>query len=311
MNKEVPPGYEQFWTQSESSIISGGFKESAKPASGLSARTLSPELSDGQISVALDSGLMQLIENITQELSRSTTGATSLVDALLIDNSRTSTLAGTKYSEFPPRAVTLNNSTGHRGVLPGVPPRSSTGYNNRPSFASSSGTTYADSTLLSMTFPPKAPIRGGRHIPLHAVSRFTSGRSESTTSRSQSAASDMEPLPQVLHALDNEPDKCIVVVRRITRLGFKSNRIIKTRFEQMGWDIRNVVLLPSRSRPAEGSPGGAVPHARPSSMGFVVFINAQQASECLTLGSIDVEGIEVLVQPFTRQYKPSNPRDTS
>jgi hypothetical protein len=121
-----------------------------------------------------------------------------------------------------------------------------------------------------------------------------------------------EPLPQVLHALDDEDDARIVVVRRITKLGFKSNRMIKTKFERLGWGVKNVVLLPSRARSIypDGShtaPNGvSQSHARPSSMGFVVFKTIQAANECIKRGTVNVDGIDVLVQPFVRQYKPSS-----
>jgi hypothetical protein len=309
MSEEVPPGYEEFWTNAGLNRPRLPYSQSGKANSPQSARVANPEVSDGRVSVALDSGLLELIENITQELSRTTTGATGLPEMGNDSSSRSSTMAPMTSSGLPPRSTSLNDRM-FVGTQHGVPPRSSTGQAPRLNFLAALGTTFEEETVPQVTFPPLAPMRSGKLNP-GSLARLASARTESTGSRTLSGQSEVDPLPQVLHALDDEPDECIVVVRRITRLGFKSNRILKSRFEQMGWDVRNVVLLPSRSRPADGSPGGNAPHARPSSMGFVVFTRPQQAKECLSLGSIDVEGIQVLVQPFTRQYKPTNAKETS
>lgn len=309
MSGEIPPGYEQFWGSSGHPADSKISTQGSNTRRRQSARTPTPELTDGQISVALDSDLLQLIDNITQELSRTTSAATSIPETFLQDTSRTTTAINlVDMLDFPPRASSLNDR--YQAVQPGIPPRSSTGFNTRNAFVNSLGPTLEDMASVPIDFPPIAPLRPSKTDSYSGMQRLTSNRTESTGSRTMSAASEAEPLPQVLHALDEEPDECIVVVRRITRLGFKSNRIIKFRFEQIGWNIRNVVLLPSRSRPAEGSPGGSVPHARPSSMGFVVFSSAGQAKECLKMGSIEVEGVQVLVQPFTRQYKPTSAKDS-
>jgi hypothetical protein len=307
MNNDVPPGYEQFWNEAALvQVLNLSIDmESSIPVAPKKARTPSPELSDGQISIALEGDLLRLIENITEELSRTTTGATSIGSSVL-EVSPTSSGGMQEKSEFPPRASSLPVT-----VSSGVPPRSSTGQSSRKAFVTSLGPTFEDTLETAISFPPIAPLRSGRYLQNGSISRMTSNRTDSTGSRTLSTASDVEPLPQVLHALDDEPDDCVIVVRRITRLGFKSNRIIKVRLEQMGWEVRNVVLLPSRSRPMDGSVSGGIPHARPSSMGFVVFAKPQHAKECLSLGHIDVEGIEVLVQPFTRQYKPTTARESS
>ena len=305
MSNEIPPGYEAFWTKSDLyqplPLDFGSEKSAGQPR----ARTPSPQLTDGQISIALDSGLMQLIENISLELSRTSTTVASNTSSLILEDCRSSGGVDQRKSHFPSRTTSFNDRSSLVGAQSSISPRSSMIHN---SGSSSFGAVDAHSHNAAPTVPSFSPAAT---VPVQSPPRFIQARAESTSSRTLTSATDVEPLPQVLHVLDREPDECIVVVRRITRLGFKSFRIIKNRFEQMGWDVRNVVLLPSRSRPAEGSPLGTLPHARPSSMGFVVFANPKQASECLSLGSIDVEGIEVLVQRFTRQYKPTNARETS
>ncbi len=134
------------------------------------------------------------------------------------------------------------------------------------------------------------------------------GSTSSPVSPPVTSSAGDDPLPQVLHALDGEEDERIVVVRRITKLGFKSSRIIKTKFQEFGWVVKNVVLLPSRSRlfsQGNAPPNITLGHSRPSSMGFVVLASEKSAKECLAVGSIDIEGVNVLIQPFVREYRPS------
>ena len=301
MSSEIPPGYDQFWTSSTpklnlDSLLAAEAKPGAQPPRGMT-----PELSDGQISIALDSDLMSLLDNITQELSRTTTAATA----------RTITSGSEGGSRLFEHSSSFNDQFGTYGAQPAQTSagnqfavRSSSTVHSKPSFLSLLEPTLEEPGTEASVFPPLYP---SKDIPSR-LSRPSIPRSLPT--RTVTTSSEVDPLPQVLHALDSEPDDCIVVVRRITRLGFKSNRIIKARFEQLGWDVKNVVLLPSRSRPADG--GVDAPHARPSSMGFVVFSKASCADESLTRGSVIVDGVEVLIQPFTRQYKPTmSTRDSS
>lgn len=127
---------------------------------------------------------------------------------------------------------------------------------------------------------------------------------------SEAGAGGEDSLPQVLHALDDEDDDCIVVVRRITKLGFKSARILKERFRQLGWGVKKVVTLPSRARTQSFEPIGQglsrIPttgYLRPSSMGFVVFDSRDAARDCLGRGSVLIDRVEVIIKPFVRQYR--------
>jgi len=117
-----------------------------------------------------------------------------------------------------------------------------------------------------------------------------------------------DPLPQVLHALDSEADDCIVVVRKITRLGFKAPRLIKSYCHTKGWNIKSIVLLPSRSRnfnEVHSSFVAGTSHSRPSSMGFVVFRNPESAREFAATTNHNINGIGFTASRFSRQYKPT------
>lgn len=291
----VSPGYEQFWSGRQQASYQDRPMSDLESAQ-IPSRASSPELTDGQISVALDSDLLSLIDNITQENSRTSTTTT------------TQTYTTSSDPSFFGGDMLESDSSAQLGF------RQSKSFDQKFSFSPrSSSTGYRKNSNMNLLEPMNEDSEASSSSPGAYRYQAPFGvRPPTIMSRATSVGSDVKPLPQVLHALDNESDDCIVVVRRITRLGFKSNRIIKSRFEQMGWDVKNVVLLPSRSRPINS--GNTAPVARPSSMGFVVFGTARSAADCLAKGSVTVDGVDVLIQPFSRQYKPSSdiqPRESS
>ncbi len=284
-------------------------------------------ITDGQMSVALDKDLMNLIDNITLELSRSTTIATSRTSTAV---SPGGSFVNQDFGNAPyvpnPR---FNSHESHIMQSRGMPgPRSSIGTEDvhSRSFRDGYGGVREMAHLeigstgyrgySSRQSVPHGFI-GGPGIALRPPvykgprSPETVFSSSPRSVRSTKSALPDDPLPQVLHALDDEDDDRIVVVRRITKLGFKSNRIIKAKFNQLGWETKNVVLLPSRSRSVFSDSGHVSPesvsHARPSSMGFVVFESKEVAADCVSRGTINIDGVDVLVQPFVRQYKPTSP----
>lgn len=272
-----------------------------------SPQSSTPELTDGQISIALDRDLLALLDGYTQEISRTSTAVSRDLPAsssgLRVSHLRTAPTMRGKFEKGKVSGDFMSSITPDQSRL-------------------------RDTTADRRNLNDRGALMGNTsEIPIHNVSSdrntiltsrgdvhripFTSPRNSSVSTslsfqkpRDSSSSLFMDPLPQVLHVLDNELDDSIVVVRRITRLGFKSNKILKARFEQLGWEIKTVVLLPSRSRPADTS-DITTPHARPSSMGFVVFRTPAAASDCISRGSLDVNGVEIILQPFVRQYKPS------
>lgn len=272
-----------------------------------SSRSSSPELTDGQISIALDRDLLSLLDGYTQGASRtSTTVSRDLPvswSASPVSHSRRAPIVGSQFADRKVSSDSMSSIAPDQSRLRGP----MTDRRNLIDRGASRG--HASESAIHNV----SSVRNGILTSSGDVRRipFTSPRNSSVSaslscqrSRDSSSSLFVDPLPQVLHVLDNELDDSIVVVRRITRLGFKSNKILKARFEQLGWEIKTVVLLPSRSRPADTS-DIATPHARPSSMGFVVFKTRAAASDCISRGSLDVNGVEILLQPFVRQYKPS------
>ncbi len=329
--KQDNNSYEAFWQQASGIHSSNEHGEVNGKRDTKEVRTPPHDaVTDGQMSVALDKDLLDLIDSITQELSRTSTTTTARTATSV---SSGGSFMNLDFDNIPSVTDQRFNSYGSQILQPGGISRArstfSAGGRGSSSFISevpvieespqedSSPVGYtsqksAPPDLFSGSAPQVAsrpPVYRGPRSPQAVVPT-----SPSSVPSTASAAAD-DPLPQVLHALDDEDDDRIVVVRRITKLGFKSNRTIKTKFTQLGWEVKNVVLLPSRSRSvysdggslSPGSGVNSVSHARPSSMGFVVFKTRQAALDCISRGTINVEGVDVLVQPFVRQYKPTSP----
>jgi len=315
--------YEVFWEQAppQSQRSDNRSIPDIKPGKVVPRSPENDNLTDGQISVALDRDLLDLIDNINLELSRTSTDTTARTASSVTSGGSFYNL---DFDNMPNVADQRFNSYGSQLSF-GAPSRGGTRARN--SFvAGRSGSFLTDVPVIveglnedgsspsSSTDRNAGPVSPQVGAPWSRPPVYNGPRSPQTLagSSNQVSAPMEEPLPQVLHALDDEDDSRIVVVRRITKLGFKSNRTIKIRFQQLGWEVKNVVLLPSRARSLYPESGGSGPvggtpasHARPSSMGFVVFKTKEAALECIKRGTINVEGIDVLVQPFVRQYKPS------
>ena len=278
-------------------------------------RSRGNELTDGQISVALNKDLLALIDDITHELAK--TGVHGIeaggngipLPPTVREWGRPRISTNSSISGSTVARTQSGNSSMH-GSMRGISPAHRA---ISPARANSPGHRLPkpDLTFVHTSgFPPglslfsALPITEESSSPIIRESdRASLSGSPRHLARQQSG---QEPLPQVLHLLDDEDDSCIVVVRRITKLGFRSNKLIKQALTSMGLNVKNVVLLPSRSKGAGDSPTAGSSHARPSSMGFVVFGNSRHAQECLERKTLSVEGVEVLVQAFTRQYKATN-----
>lgn len=333
--KQDNNSYEAYWQQASGLHSSQDQSVDNKKHDTKEMRTPPTDpVSDGQMSVALDKDLLDLIDSITQELSRTSTTTTARTATSVssqgsffnLDFDNIPNVTDQRFNSYGSQILQPGGISRARSTFSGVGRGSSSFINDVPVIEESpnednSPVGYksqksAPPDLFSGAVPPVAsrpPVYRGPRSPQAIVPTSPS----SVPSTASAAAED--PLPQVLHALDDEDDDRIVVVRRITKLGFKSNRTIKAKFTQLGWEVKNVVLLPSRSRsvyPDGGSlsPGSgvnSVSHARPSSMGFVVFKTRQAASDCIKKGTINIEGVDVLVQPFVRQYKPTSPASNS
>lgn len=89
-------------------------------------------------------------------------------------------------------------------------------------------------------------------------------------------------LPDIFDMLSVEDPQCVVCVRRIHKLGFKSVKYIRQFFNLFG-TIRRVIVLPSRQKDISDklTPMGLPSPVRPSSMCFLVMDSRDSAFKIL------------------------------
>jgi len=98
-----------------------------------------------------------------------------------------------------------------------------------------------------------------------------------------------------LRALSGVDPDCVIIVRRINRLGLKSARHLKQHFSSYGPVVR-VLVAHSTVHPG-GS--GKAPRQRPSSLGFVHMSTPDVAQAILAMGpEQEVDGVTIRVQRF-------------
>ncbi len=93
-------------------------------------------------------------------------------------------------------------------------------------------------------------------------------------------------LPYINGILRNEDPECVLVVKRLNRLGFDSSPLVLDHFRQFG-NVKGLLLLPCRSRDGP----------RPSSMCFIVMTNKHEAIRALTSCHM-IKNIELEVNVF-------------
>jgi len=127
--------------------------------------------------------------------------------------------------------------------------------------------------------PPKSPSGGPAAAPL---SRRRAPQTLSTS----------------LRVLEDEDPYCLLIVRRISKLGFKATRSLKQHFSAYGPVVR-VLLAHSTAR--QYCDQQFQVKRRPSNLGFVQMATAEAANMVLAQGASQaVEGIIVNVQRFER-----------
>ncbi|KAF4672757.1 hypothetical protein FOL47_000161 [Perkinsus chesapeaki] len=106
-------------------------------------------------------------------------------------------------------------------------------------------------------------------------------------------------LLEALQVFNEEDEKRVFTVRKVHKLGFKSQHALRQYFSQFG-RVKDVVLLPMRAKPKPG-PGGQVRGVRPSSMGFVVMQRPEDVQKILAYGDTHmIKGWPIEVRPFVR-----------
>ena len=105
-------------------------------------------------------------------------------------------------------------------------------------------------------------------------------------------------LLQALNITTPADEEKVVTVRKVHKLGFRSQNILRRHFSRYG-SVADVVLLPMRARP-KASADGITRGARPSSMGFVVMQTATAAQAALRTPVQEVHGWPIEVRAFVR-----------
>lgn len=109
-------------------------------------------------------------------------------------------------------------------------------------------------------------------------------------------------LSMSLHLLSNEDPACLLIVRRINKLGFKAAKKLKQYFSQYG-PVANVLCAHSTVRLNSCEPDPPViARKRPSSLGFIHMAMASSVLKILENAEHEVDGFIIRVEKFERHH---------
>merc|ERR1719482_1262115 len=102
-------------------------------------------------------------------------------------------------------------------------------------------------------------------------------------------------LRQDLELLRQRQPECVVIVRKIKKLGFESPQILDHFFSQYG-EVKELLVAHSHVKPTAKRPNGRV---RPAALGFVVMATEEGAQNAFNAG-IDqmLGGVSIELAPF-------------
>merc|ERR1719161_1855327 len=80
-------------------------------------------------------------------------------------------------------------------------------------------------------------------------------------------------LRQDLELLRQRQPECVIIVRKIKRLGFESPQVLNDHFSQYG-EVKELLVAHSHIKPTAKRPNGRV---RPAALGFIVMATEQAA----------------------------------
>mmetsp|Transcript_41226 Transcript_41226/g.94832 ORF Transcript_41226/g.94832 Transcript_41226/m.94832 type:complete len:595 (+) Transcript_41226:89-1873(+) len=107
-----------------------------------------------------------------------------------------------------------------------------------------------------------------------------------------------ETMRSHLQALRNEDPRCIVITRRIGKLGFHSKDILSRYFQKFG-QVRQVLVAHSKVKPFGDT--DSYPRQRPGNFGLLLMKDMDTVHRILAEGpTLTVAGVEIQVQPFYR-----------
>lgn len=92
-----------------------------------------------------------------------------------------------------------------------------------------------------------------------------------------------------LERMNREDQRCILVARRINRLGFQSPTLLEEYFQRFG-GAKHVLVAHSRVKPSTKRPAYRI---RPAGLGFVVMGSPEAAEEVVTIASHEINGCAI------------------
>merc|ERR1719453_1952588 len=102
-------------------------------------------------------------------------------------------------------------------------------------------------------------------------------------------------LRQDLELLRQRQPECVIIVRRIKKLGFESPQILDHFFSEYG-EVKELLVAHSHVKPTAKRPNGRV---RPAALGFVVMATPEGAQNAFKAGTDQViGGVGIELAPF-------------
>jgi hypothetical protein len=102
-------------------------------------------------------------------------------------------------------------------------------------------------------------------------------------------------LRQDLELLRQRQPECVIIVRKIKKLGFESPQILDEYFSHFG-EVSELLVAHSHVKPTPKRPNGRV---RPAALGFVVMANPEATKKAFSFGTEQtVGGVSIELAPF-------------
>jgi hypothetical protein len=145
---------------------------------------------------------------------------------------------------------------------------------------------------------PILPVMPAPSRQISQISEISTPDSQTSTRGMASRRRAPQTLSSSLRSLENEDPECLLIVRRIGKLGFKAARALKKHYSAYG-PVMKVLLAHSTAR--QYCDQQIMVKRRPSNLGFIQMASADGANKILAAGTIqEVEGVSVTVQRFER-----------
>jgi len=142
---------------------------------------------------------------------------------------------------------------------------------------------------LEESVPPSTTWDGWSQADLAAVPEFV------PQSDVSSKLIGSGSLRQDLELLRQRPADCVIIVRKIKKLGFESPQILDEHFSKYG-EVKELLVAHSHVKPTAKRPNGRV---RPAALGFVVMATEEGAKKAFNAGTDQMLcGVSVELAPF-------------